>query len=267
MKSMKVTFWGTRGSYPLHSPRHDMLGGDTSCVEIQTPSWPGKIFFDAGSGLLHTEPSQNLDIIFLSHLHIDHLLGLPYFLGNKKIAGGELRICSYGYPNDDALAEALNTVYGPPGFPVHLRTILPELEIRAIAGPQQLNQGLTLTPVPLNHPGGCVGARLDCAASEKAVVYASDHEHGTPADRNIEEACKGANLLIYDSSYDDEDFNRYVGWGHSTWQKALELGRNAKRVAITHHESSRDNATAQKIKLAIQNTTAFLAHDKLSVTL
>lgn len=264
---MKVTFWGTRGSYPLHTPTHDLLGGDTSCVEIEIRGSMGKIFFDAGSGLLHAQPSQNLDTIFLSHLHMDHLLGLPYFLGNKKIAGGGLRICSYAYPSDNALAEALNTVYGPPGFPVHLHTILPNLEIRALAGTQELNQGLTLNPVPLNHPGGCVGARLDCDATQKSVVYASDHEHGTSADQNIEQACKGADLLIYDSSYDGDDFDRYVGWGHSTWQKALELGRNAKRVAITHHESSRDNATAQKINVAIQNTTAFLAHDKLCVTL
>jgi phosphoribosyl 1,2-cyclic phosphodiesterase len=74
---------------------------------------------------------------------------------------------------------------------------------------------------------------------------------------------------VWDSSYDDRNFQNYRGWGHSTWQEGLRFGQSARvrRVALSHHDPSRDDAAAALIRETLDPAQAFLAHDRMQVTL
>ncbi|HVY87423.1 MAG TPA: MBL fold metallo-hydrolase, partial [Hyphomonadaceae bacterium] len=91
-----------------------------------------------------------------------------------------------------------------------------------------------------NHPGGACGYRIDHAG--RSLTYITDHEHGEPeADARLQRIARGADLIIYDATYTEEEIQLRRGWGHSTWQAGMRL-RNAsaaKLVAFAHHEPRR----------------------------
>ena len=102
--------------------------------------------------------------------------------------------------------------------------------------------GVTLRTAPLNHPNGATGYRVEYGG--KSICYITDTEHtpGKP-DRHILDLIAGADIVIYDSTYTDEEFPRYVSWGHSTWQEGVRLAdaAGAKRLVIFHHDPSHDD--------------------------
>jgi phosphoribosyl 1,2-cyclic phosphodiesterase len=102
--------------------------------------------------------------------------------------------------------------------------------------------------VSLNHPGGATGFRIEHEGS--SVAYITDTEHRPPhRDDTIVELVKDVDLMIYDSTYTDEEFPRYVGWGHSTWQEAIRVADAAgvKRLALFHHDPSHDDEFMDKV--------------------
>jgi phosphoribosyl 1,2-cyclic phosphodiesterase len=95
----------------------------------------------------------------------------------------------------------------------------------------------------LNHPNGATGYRIEHGG--KSVCYVTDTEHvrGTP-DRNILALIAGADIVIYDCMYTDEEYAKsYVGWGHSTWQEGMRLCKaaGARRLVVFHHDPDRDD--------------------------
>jgi phosphoribosyl 1,2-cyclic phosphodiesterase len=94
----------------------------------------------------------------------------------------------------------------------------------------------------LNHPNGATGYRIEFGG--KAVCYVTDTEHVlNRPDQNVLGLIEGADLVIYDSTYTDEELPAHIGWGHSTWQEGIRLSRAAKvrRLAIFHHEPNHDD--------------------------
>src|SRR5258707_6695462 len=110
--------------------------------------------------------------------------------------------------------------------------------------------------MPLNHPGGCTGYRLDFG--NKSIAYVTDTEHKPGVlDRNVLDLAGGADLLIYDANYTDEEFPKYVGWGHSTWQEGVRLADAADvdTLVLFHHDPKHNdelldcvNAEAERIR-------------------
>jgi phosphoribosyl 1,2-cyclic phosphodiesterase len=110
--------------------------------------------------------------------------------------------------------------------------------------------GETLSPAPeirlrtgpLNHPDGSTGYRIEYEG--RVLCYITDTEH-VPGnlDRNVLGLMSGADLVIYDCMYTDDEYPRYTGWGHSTWQEGLRLCREsgAKRLAVFHHDPDHDD--------------------------
>src|SRR5262249_50429390 len=135
--------------------------------------------------------------------------------------------------------EALGTLMADPLFPVGLDEFKAKIEYRDFRVGETLkpHRDVTLRTLPLNHPGGCTGYRLDFG--DKSIAYVTDTEHKPGIlDRNVLDLARGADLMIYDANYTEEEFPRYVGWGHSTWQQGVRLADAAdvETLVLFHHD-------------------------------
>ncbi|MFA7430042.1 MAG: MBL fold metallo-hydrolase, partial [Rhodospirillaceae bacterium] len=123
---------------------------------------------------------------------------------------------------------------------------------------------------PLNHPNGATGYRIEHAGVSMCYVTDTEHVPGKP-DPNILGLIEGADLVIYDCTYTDEEFPDRAGWGHSTWQEGVRLCRAAsvKRLAIFHHDPDHDDTFMEHVEDEARNTWvgALVARDNMELTL
>lgn len=244
---MRVRFWGVRGSLPTPGRRTVRYGGNTSCVELRLGE--RRIILDAGSGLAElasataAEPGPvNVDLL-LSHVHYDHICGLPFYAPLFQ-PGNELRIWS-GRLHHGVPAEAtLHTSMAPPVMPDIVSLIQARLAFRQfdVGSELDLGDGVVARTAMLVHPGGCVAYRIEW--SGRSMVYATDTGHGDPAaEEALRALCQDAGLLIYDAMLTDEEFPSRSGWGHSTWQQGVRLADAAGvgQLVLFHHAPFRDD--------------------------
>jgi phosphoribosyl 1,2-cyclic phosphodiesterase len=247
---MKIRFWGVRGSIAAPGSKTSDYGGNTSCVEVVEGD--RSIILDAGTGIrdlgneiLKNHRGRRQEIaLFLSHFHIDHLCGLPFFRPLYR-PGTDLHI------------------YGPEGFRKDLRTILADFfseeffPVPLSKLPAKLNfhllNGRTVNRPPfrvasfyINHPGWTLGYVVACRG--KRIAYLCDHEplaHYRHLRRETEGGyrrrlarhLKGLDLLIHDAQFTDNQYPYYKGWGHSPWSYPVRLAEEArvKRLVLFHH--------------------------------
>jgi phosphoribosyl 1,2-cyclic phosphodiesterase len=244
---MKVRFWGVRGSLPTPGRKTVRYGGNTSCVEVRLGE--RRLLLDAGSGLVEfvaataAEPGPvNIDLL-LSHTHYDHICGLPFYapLFQPK---NEVRIWS-GRLNRDTPAEVtLRSSMTPPLMPNLAALIRAQVKYHdfEVGSALDLGDGVTVRTAMLQHPGGCVGYRIEW--SGHAMVYATDTAHGdATTDAALRELCLGADLLIYDAMLTDEEFPSRIMWGHSTWREGVRLADacSVRQLVLFHHAPFRDD--------------------------
>jgi phosphoribosyl 1,2-cyclic phosphodiesterase len=250
---MAVRFWGVRGS--IACPGEDFLryGGNTPCVELICGRHT--FIFDAGTGirqlgtaLVKAANTTDFDI-FLSHGHIDHVVGLPFFAplfvkdqvvrvwgGNLQAAGG--------------VRQAVKKLMSFPFFPLQVDSLQARLEFHDFSAGDTINPrpGIAVRTAPLNHPGGATGYRIDYDG--RSVAYVTDIELGAgPLDPALIELIKGVSLLILDTTYTDEELPSHHGWGHSSWQQGVELAKAAHvgRLCLFHHDPDHDDDKMDKI--------------------
>lgn len=250
---MEVTFWGVRGTIPCASPHHVGFGGNTSCVEVTAGGHT--IVLDAGTGVrmlggaLMKRRVRRGTVLF-THTHWDHIHGFPFFAPayDKRC---HFRILA-GHLSDTAggIRGVLGAQMAGPTFPIPLENMAARLEWEDFRSGDhfRLARGLTVRTAPLNHPNGATGYRIEFGG--KSVCYVTDTEHvpGRP-DQNVLGLIEGADLVIYDSTYTDDELPAHVGWGHSTWQEGIRLSRaaNVGRLAIFHHEPGHDDAFMRRV--------------------
>ena len=249
---MRVTFWGTRGS--LASPGLDTIryGGNTCCVEVRSDS-DDLVVLDAGTGIRRLgqaipDDAPRVDVL-LSHLHMDHIQGLGFF------------DCLYrdGFPvhlwgpasTTMSLRTRLSRYLSPPLFPVRLRDLPCDLTLHDVGFEPFDIGGFTVSCSLVCHPAPTVGYRLE--ADGVALTYLSDHEPALgvrafpppPEWTSGYDLAHGADLLIHDTQYTEEEYETRVGWGHSTVDHAVAFAAavEAKAYAPFHYDPTHDDAT------------------------
>ncbi len=177
-------------------------------------------------------------VLLLTHTHWDHISGFPFFTP-FYIPDRHFTVMAGHLADVGGVRSVLSSQMGDPTFPVPLAALRADMiyhDFHAGEDLPDLAEGLAVRTAPLNHPNGATGYRLEWGG--KAVCYITDTEHvpGKP-DQNILGLIAGADLVIYDSTYTDDQFPDKVGWGHSTWQEGIRLAKTAevKRLVIFHH--------------------------------
>ncbi len=267
--ALQVRFWGVRGSTCASGPQFVEFGGHTPCVEVRCGS---RLFVvDAGTGIAplgaelgHTAPDE-IDILF-SHLHLDHVGGLPFF---KPAVLGRQRVIRTHCGNLDGqnAEEALDRLFAPPIFPITLDHLPARFEHRGFHAGETLewSDGAVVETIPLNHPGGATGFRFRHGG--RSVCYISDVEHSEPwPDPGLSRFIEGSDLVLYDGMFSEAEYSTCKGWGHSTWQKGVELcqASDVKALAIFHLYPGHSDSVLKGVEAEMQHVmpSAFIARER-----
>jgi phosphoribosyl 1,2-cyclic phosphodiesterase len=260
---MLARFWGTRGSIASPGPGTTHFGGNTSCVELTTPSG-GVLVLDCGTGaralgnrLLARAPGPVSATILLSHTHWDHIQGFPFFAplfqpdNHFQVYGPEGAHLSLR----DVLAGQMEHHY----FPVELDQLAARISYKDLCEGTYEIAGLRVRAQQMNHPSPTLGYRIE--AEGRSICYLCDHEpffediwrEGAqpgkfesilePADRRHAEYMQDADVVIHEAQYTPQEYPSKRHWGHSTYVYVVGLAALAgvRRLFLTHHDPSHDD--------------------------
>ncbi|MDZ7640455.1 MAG: MBL fold metallo-hydrolase [Desulfurivibrio sp.] len=275
--SIKVKFWGVRGSVPCPGPDTVRYGGNTSCLEVRFPELDNRLLIiDAGSGLrglgnhLMANDFKKGPLalnLFLTHTHWDHIMGFPFFVpiyvpGNRLTVHGPV---SY---EEDTLRGIVGGQLTYRYFPVREAELAATVDyVELKEGRLELGDGIVVTTKYLNHPVLCLGYRIEYQGKVFCTAYDTEPYRNLfisdPADpaydqdmaregdevaaeqnQAVSDFFRGADLLVHDSQYTETEFMpAKLGWGHSTYEHALATAGRAgvKRLALFHHDPDRSD--------------------------
>ena len=278
---MRVKFWGTRGSVATPGPTTLRYGGNTSCVELRTQAGTLMIF-DCGTGArvlgqeLVRQGGPTRGSVLLGHSHWDHIQGFPFF---APIFLPESSFTIYAPSGGDKrLSEVLSGQMEYTYFPVSLDQLGSQITFQDL-GEDTFSIGeATVQTQYLNHTALTLAYRVTVGGV--SVVYATDHEpharqlwqldevagrrsavhHG---DQRHIDFLAGADLVIHDSQYTEQELAQKTGWGHSSVEYAVDVCGEAgvKRLALFHHDPSHDDDLMDRLVAACQRRAERMGAD------
>ena len=207
-----------------------------------------RLIFDGGTGLrklgdqLVAQGPVDTDIFF-THSHFDHICGVPFFVP-LLIPGNQIRLWAGHLLPEMTLQHVLTELMMAPLFPVPPEIFQADVSYKNFYCGEVITpcDGVTIRTAPLNHPNRATAYRIDF--DSRSICYLTDTEHFEDGpDRNLLNLIAGADLVIYDSCYTDEEYPRVKGFGHSTWQEGVRLveAAGAKTLVIFHHDPSHND--------------------------
>ncbi|HEX5477003.1 MAG TPA: response regulator [Burkholderiales bacterium] len=244
-----LRYWGVHGTLPTPGAAYTRYGGNTPCVSVEVGGEPLYVF-DCGSGIkrlsdeVMARPASERFAarIFISHTHWDHINTVPFF-APLYVRGNQIEV--FGpYQGDLTIERAITAQMESVYFPVTVREFGSHLTFRDLReetlefGPVRIDSML------LSHPGYCLGYRL--TAHERKICYITDNELYLPTDKRhnpryleqLTRFVRGADILITDTTYRDQDYGAKVDWGHSCVSQVAGLAARAevKRLHLFHHD-------------------------------
>lgn len=307
MSNFNIKFRGVRGSYPVSNEKFLEYGGNTSCVEVRIDN--RLIILDAGTGVISlgeelmreyinsgTTLSNRTPVkatLLLSHIHQDHILGIPFF-SPLHIASSRLNI--FGNPSHgEQLEDELSQYLFNKTFPLDAGDIAADVVCYDINETSYIIIKKDLTTILTNvcdfhntkfsdddiiiscyksfaHPqNGVIIYRIDYKG--KSLVYASDKESYIGGDVKLAKFARNCDCLIHDSQYTTEDYQSLYtpkqGFGHSTFEMAKEMQKqaNAKTLVFYHYDPTYTDNKLNQISEDIQNDNIMFAKEGLEISL
>ncbi|UVW27716.1 MBL fold metallo-hydrolase [Massilia sp. H6] len=273
---MKFRFWGVRGSIPSPGPRTARYGGNTTCIEVRTDDGT-LIILDGGTGLfplaqhLLAQPRQPVNAnIFITHSHWDHIHGLPFFTP-LFIKGSRVRLHgAYDELQQKGIEHVMGVQLQNSYFPVSETQMAATIDYHTLDIGVPIAVGDALVDnVVMNHPVTNLGYRISCGG--RALFFTGDHEpwhnpylpgesafdaaarHLRVREQAIDAAMAGVDALIVDCSYTREEYPARAGWGHGTFDAAIEMALRvgARALYCTHHEPTRSDDELEAVFAAV----------------
>ena len=253
---MRIKFWGTRGSIPTPGPSTVRYGGNTACVEVRDQSG-SLLVLDAGTGLRELGAALvngggprpfSVDLL-LSHLHWDHIQGIPFFRPAYD-PKSSLRI--RGPKQSRTMRELLGLGMDEPFFPVDLDDLPVQLTVAELDdGSDEQIGHFRVRAARLYHPAPALAYRVE--ADGKSIVYATDTEDAFSGRPNpVVSLALHADTLIHDAQFLETDYK--PTWGHSTIASAIDIAAQAKvrRLVLYHHDPDRSDDALDQIAVRSQ---------------
>ena len=250
-----VNYWGVRGTLPVPGPKSLRYGGNTSCVTMTFPN-DRTLIFDAGTGIkalsdsiMKTKGGKLSAHIFISHPHWDHINAFPFFApffvpGNKfEVIGAK-----HGErTTEDLISAQMDDVF----FPILVTDMGASITFRDIGEETiKIDDDITVETMLLSHPGNCLGFRVSFGG--KSVCYVTDNElytaesgfQNVPYEKKLIEFVEGADILITDTTYFDDEYAKKIHWGHSPVGRVVEIAAAAKVKALHmfHHDPDQNDS-------------------------
>jgi len=308
-QDFKIKFRGTRGSYPTPKINYLRYGGNTACVEVNVGG--RLIILDAGTGIIdlgrdltkeHILSGNDMfertpinATLLLTHIHQDHIQGLPFF-NPLYIPTTNINIFGMGSSGEN-LRTTLSQVLFDKVFPLGLEDINCNLNIENYGERQLLvisrdgsvcleknterknlklkdDDVIITSHKTFAHPKeGCLCIKVTYKG--KSLVYATDKETYVGSDKKFVEFAHGADLLIHDTQYTHQEYISPIapkqGFGHSTFQMALETSKLAKtkRTAFFHYDPNYDDGLLELLESEFSklSSTCFFAKENMEIAI
>ncbi len=262
---MKVEFWGVRGSAPVSGRSYVKYGGHTPCATVES-STGALVIVDAGTGLKRLGEklagrmgSRELELhLFLTHFHLDHVLGLPFF---APLYSPQATIHFHAAAPPRETEKYLSGLMLGRYFPVAFRETAARKVFHRV-GDDSISVGkLKISSCPLNHPQGSVAYKVE--EKDAHVVFATDTE---PPERGMDERLagfiNGVACYICDATFTPREYRMRQGWGHSTWLEGTKLARHAgvRHLVLSHlnpdHPDGRIDEMVRQARREFRHTAA-----------
>jgi ribonuclease BN (tRNA processing enzyme) len=228
---MEIQFWGVRGSFPVSGKDRDKFGGHTPCASIKAADG-SLLIIDAGTGIkdlgdaiLKEDILERRELhLLLTHFHLDHITGLPYF---APLYSSRTVLSIYADEDPERTEKYLAGLMGERYYP----QVLSETESVKIFQKVEKNSfhigKIRISWCPLRHPQGSVAYKLE--EEGKSLVFATDTEQPDKgSDETLVAFARGADFLVYDATFTPEEYSdRRRGWGHSTWLEGTKIAGEA----------------------------------------